>query len=264
MASLSCIGYVPPKHQLCELDILIGLDDLTDLLVPLGEPLTHTVKGTLTVATPHEGVPDRREGVHCRRGGGGRQTVGVSVCLLVDRSMPMPLPPYGWELCDLRSRLVADLAERLGPRANEVIGYAEVARNMSIDRATKAGPEAVYGANLQHALLLGRASTRETGAQRLIQVAYNLPSAHHISGTDVYFNYPPVTESLDAARTEAASAGSEGTRIDTLLLVHPSDAEERIASHDEYFRQISEQTGGSLILVRPDDSVDAAVHSLTD
>jgi len=62
MANFSCIGYVPPKHQLCELYILIGLDDVADFLVPLGEPVTHDVKVTLTEATPSESALDRRDG----------------------------------------------------------------------------------------------------------------------------------------------------------------------------------------------------------
>jgi uncharacterized protein with von Willebrand factor type A (vWA) domain len=174
----------------------------------------------------------------------------------------MPFPTYGWELCDFRSSLVVELTEQLGPSVGVAIGYSEVARTMSVEDVTQAGPDVVYGANLQHALLLGRVSNRETGALRMILVTYNLPSAHHLSGADVYFNYPPVPESLDATRREASSAASDGTQIDTLLLVHPSDDEHRITAHQDFFREISERSNGNLTLVRPGDPSDAVVHDL--
>jgi uncharacterized protein with von Willebrand factor type A (vWA) domain len=176
--------------------------------------------------------------------------------------MPLPFPTYGWELCDLRSRLVVQLTEHLGPSAGVVIGYSEVARTTSLEDVTQAGPEIAYGANLQHALLLGRVSSRETGTLRMILVTYSLPSAHHVSEADVYFNYPPVPESLDAASREASSAASDGTRIDALLLVHPSDDEQRIAAHQDFFRQMSEQSHGNLTLVRPGDPLEDVAQDL--
>jgi uncharacterized protein with von Willebrand factor type A (vWA) domain len=94
---------------------------------------------------------------------------------------------------------------------------------MSVHDVTQAGPDHVYGSNLEHALLLGRASNRVTGTSRIVLVTYSLPSAHHVSGADVYFNYPPVPECLEAAASESSNAAYDGNQIDTLLLVHPSD-----------------------------------------
>ena len=93
MASLSCIGYVPPKHQLCELRILVGLDDVADFLVPLGEPLTHSVKVTLTLATPPEGAPivglGSHIGVKSSRLLAGVSTRGSSVlCIRLKEATP--------------------------------------------------------------------------------------------------------------------------------------------------------------------------------
>ena len=175
----------------------------------------------------------------------------------------MPLPAYGWELCDLRSQLVVELSEKLGSKTSAVIGYAEVARTMSVEDVTQAGPDPVYGSNLQHALLLGRVSNRETGTSRAVLVTYSLPSAHHVSGSDVYFNYPPVPESLEAARREASNSTSDGTRIDTVLLSHSADDEERTAALQNFFKQMSEQAGGNLRLVRPGDPLTGLVHDLT-
>jgi uncharacterized protein with von Willebrand factor type A (vWA) domain len=177
--------------------------------------------------------------------------------------MPYPLQPYGWELCDLRSRLVVALSEQLGSDASAVIGYSELARIRSVEDVTQAGHDPVYGANLQHALLLGRVSNRESGTSRMILVTYSLPSAHHVSGSDVFFMHPPVPQSLEAARREASSAASDGTGIDTLLLVHSSDDEQRIAEHRDFFQKMVEEAGGNLTVIRPGDPLEAVVHDLT-
>jgi uncharacterized protein with von Willebrand factor type A (vWA) domain len=189
--------------------------------------------------------------------------VFVSICLLVDRSMPTPLPTFGWELCDLRSRIVLDLSEQLGSNTSAVIGYSEVAGRMSVQDVAQAGPDHVFGSNLQHAVLLARASNRETGTSRALLITYSLPSAHHVSGAQVFFNYPPAPESLEAAEREVSSAASEGTRIDVLLLVHPSDDEERTEALQQYFGQMSEHSGAELTLVHPGDPFKAVLRHLT-
>lgn len=43
---------------------MIGLDDVADFLVPLGEPLVHSVNATLTLASCFRGIPDRRDDGH--------------------------------------------------------------------------------------------------------------------------------------------------------------------------------------------------------
>jgi hypothetical protein len=52
MARLPSRGYVSSKHQLCDLHILVGFDNVTDVLVPFGESLAHDVNITLTPSRP--------------------------------------------------------------------------------------------------------------------------------------------------------------------------------------------------------------------
>jgi Transposase len=76
---------------------------------------------------------------------------------------------------------------------NETLGH----RGRKADPPLPVPPTAHQGSNLQHALLMARAANRATGSSRIVLVTYNMPSAHHVHA-DVYFNYPPVPESLEA------------------------------------------------------------------
>ena len=142
----------------------------------------------------------------------------MSVALLVDRSVTRQDWP-SYDPFPLRSLIAAEVGRQLGPDLATVIAYSEAARSVTIEEAAEPGLDYVYGSNLQHALLIARLADRTTGSSRIVLVTYNVPSAHHDSGSDVFFNYPPVPETLEATRREASSAASDGIRIDALLIV---------------------------------------------
>ena len=125
----------------------------------------------------------------------------------------MIYPDHIWELFETRNLLVAEISRQLGPRLSTVITYSEVARAASLEVAMAAGPDLVYGSNLQHALLVARGVVRTTGSDQILLLTYSLPSAHHTGGTQPFFMEPPIEQSLDAARREAASATSDGLRL---------------------------------------------------
>ena len=182
----------------------------------------------------------------------------MSTTLVVDRSLHL-LDRLN-DVYLLRNLVASEVGKQLGPELATVITYAEVARSASIEEAAEAGFDYVYGSNLQHALLTARVANRTTGSSRIVLVTYNMPSAHHMS-RDVYFNYPPIPESLDAARREASSAASDGIRIDALLVAQDTTSDQAVALED-YFRPIAEATGGKVLLVTPNDGVDASVDRL--
>ena len=97
----------------------------------------------------------------------------------------------------------------------------------------------------------------------MLLVTYSLPSAHHVSGANVYFNYPPVPMSVEAVQREASSAVADGTRIDTVLLSHSADDAGHTAEVREFLHQISDQSGGRFTLLRPGDPLQGVVGDLT-
>ncbi len=122
------------------------------------------------------------------------------------------------------------------------------------------GHDVVYGSNLQHALVMAREASRATGSDRILILTYSLPSAHHIAG-QAFFMEPPIAESLDAARREAASATSDGLRID-ILTVTPNGDESRSTAIDSYFRPMAQAAGGSIESIATGQEIESVVSRI--
>ena len=77
----------------------------------------------------------------------------------------------------------------------------------------------VYGTNMQHAFLLSRRMlARQTGTKQIIMITDGEPTAHIRESGDVFFNYPPVQETVDATLKEVARCTRDGIRINTFML----------------------------------------------
>jgi uncharacterized protein with von Willebrand factor type A (vWA) domain len=77
----------------------------------------------------------------------------------------------------------------------------------------------VYGTNMQHGFVLARKMlAHETGTRQIIMITDGEPTAHITSSGDVFFNYPPVPETIDATLTEVARCTRAGIRINTFML----------------------------------------------
>ena len=82
----------------------------------------------------------------------------------------------------------------------------------------------VYGTNLQHGLILARKMlAHQQGTKQIILVTDGEPTAHIIPdhggvGYDVYFNYPPVPETLEVTLAEVMRCTRAGITINTFLL----------------------------------------------
>jgi len=59
---------------------------------------------------------------------------------------------------------------------------------------------------------------RETGTKQIIMITDGEPTAHPLPGGEVFFNYPPVHETVEATLTEVARCTREGIRINTFML----------------------------------------------
>jgi uncharacterized protein with von Willebrand factor type A (vWA) domain len=107
---------------------------------------------------------------------------------------------------------------------------------------------------------MARAASRTIGSSRIVLVAYSVPSAHHISGQP-FFRYPPIPESLEAARIEGRACASDGIRIDTLSIIQDPASEEGKALQG-YLRHLTEEAGGTILTVTPSDRVEDSVGHL--
>jgi uncharacterized protein with von Willebrand factor type A (vWA) domain len=59
---------------------------------------------------------------------------------------------------------------------------------------------------------------RKTGSKQIIMITDGEPTAHIQPNGDVFFNYPPVRETVDATLREVARCTRDGIRINTFML----------------------------------------------
>jgi uncharacterized protein with von Willebrand factor type A (vWA) domain len=60
--------------------------------------------------------------------------------------------------------------------------------------------------------------SRQTGTKQIIMITDGEPTAHITPRGDVFFNYPPVQETIEATLREAARCTKDGIRINTFML----------------------------------------------
>ena len=77
----------------------------------------------------------------------------------------------------------------------------------------------VYGTNMQHAFVLARQLlAKQSGTKQIIMITDGEPTAHIEPSGDVFFNYPPVPETVDATLREVARCTRDGIKINTFML----------------------------------------------
>jgi uncharacterized protein with von Willebrand factor type A (vWA) domain len=105
-----------------------------------------------------------------------------------------------------------------------LVGFSEVARVIEPEDLPTVSWDYVYGTNLQHGLILARKMlAHQQGTKQIILVTDGEPTAHIIPdhggvGYEVYFNYPPVPETLEVTLAEVMRCTRAGITINTFLL----------------------------------------------
>ena len=94
----------------------------------------------------------------------------------------------------------------------------------------------VYGTNMQHGFLLARQLlAKQTGTKQIIMITDGEPTAHITPSGDVFFNYPPVPETVEATLREVVRCTTDGIRINTFML----DANSYLKAFIEQLTQIN-------------------------
>jgi uncharacterized protein with von Willebrand factor type A (vWA) domain len=77
----------------------------------------------------------------------------------------------------------------------------------------------VYGTNMQHGFMLARQLlSRQTGTKQIIMITDGEPTAHVMHNGEVFFNYPPVRETVEATLREVVRCTRDNIRINTFVL----------------------------------------------
>ena len=88
----------------------------------------------------------------------------------------------------------------------------------------RAAARGVVGLRLRHEHAARRSCSarqllaRQTGTKQIIMITDGEPTAHITADGDVFFNYPPVRETVEATLREVARCTRDGIRINTFML----------------------------------------------
>ncbi len=179
--------------------------------------------------TVHNAVRRSGQGVPVRMAPGDFEVIETealertATVLLLDLSLSMPIRDNFVPAKRMALALHTLITSRFPRDYLGLVGFSEVAREIDpIDLPTVSW-DYVYGTNLQHGLILARRMlAHQPGTQQIILVTDGEPTAHLVpdggAGYDVFFNYPPVTETLELTLAEVLRCTRAGITINTFLL----------------------------------------------
>lgn len=144
--------------------------------------------------------------------------------LLLDLSLSMPMRDNFVPAKKMALALRTLITSRFPRDYLGLVGFSEVARVIEPEDLPTVSWDYVYGTNLQHGLILARKMlAHQQGTKQIILVTDGEPTAHVIPyregvGYDVFFNYPPVPETLEVTLAEVMRCTKAGITINTFLL----------------------------------------------
>jgi uncharacterized protein with von Willebrand factor type A (vWA) domain len=159
-----------------------------------------------------------------------------STVLMVDLSLSMPMRDNFLAAKKVAMALHSLISSQFPRDYLGIVGFSEVARELKPEQLPEVSWDFVYGTNMQHAFLLARRMlARQTGQKQIIMITDGEPTAHLEADGNVFFNYPPVQETVEATLTEVARCTREGVRINTFML----DANSYLKSFVEKLTQLN-------------------------
>jgi uncharacterized protein with von Willebrand factor type A (vWA) domain len=142
-----------------------------------------------------------------------------STVLMLDLSLSMPMRDNFLSAKKVAMALHSLISSQFPRDYLGIVGFSEVARILQPEHLPEVSWDFVYGTNMQHAFLLSRQLlAKQTGTKQIIMITDGEPTAHIDREGDVFFNYPPVPETIEATLQEVARCTRDGIRINTFML----------------------------------------------
>jgi uncharacterized protein with von Willebrand factor type A (vWA) domain len=148
----------------------------------------------------------------------------TATVLLLDLSLSMPMRDNFVPAKKMALALHTLITTRFPRDYLGLVGFSEVARVIEPVDLPTVSWDYVYGTNLQHGLILARKMlAHQPGTKQIILVTDGEPTAHIIPydrgvGYDVFFNYPPIPETLEVTLSEVMHCTKANITINTFLL----------------------------------------------
>ncbi len=170
--------------------------------------IRRTGGGTPVSLTPDDFEVERTE-----------QLVRSSTVLMLDLSLSMPMRDNFLPAKKVAMALHSLISSQYPRDYLGIVGFSEVARELKAEQLPEVSWDFVYGTNMQHAFQISRRLlARQSGTKQIIMITDGEPTAHITERGDVFFNYPPVRETVDATLKEVARCTRDGIRINTFML----------------------------------------------
>ncbi|HSF85804.1 MAG TPA: VWA domain-containing protein [Acidimicrobiia bacterium] len=186
-----------------------------------GDPFRIDLQGTVTNAVLREGATTGRlqlapDDFMLAE---AEARTSTSTALLLDMSRSMPMRGH-WEHARRMTFALHTLITSQFPEDRlHIVGFADYARVLRPTDLAAVEWEPTYGTNYEHAFLLaGRLLAKESsGARQVILVTDGEPTAHLV-GDQVYFNWPPVRETIERSLREAKRLAQGGVTMNIFML----------------------------------------------
>ncbi len=142
-----------------------------------------------------------------------------STVLMLDLSMSMPMRDNFLPAKKVAMALHSLITSQFPRDYMGIVGFSETAYKLTAAELPEVSWDFAYGTNMHHGFTLARQMlARQTGTKQIIMITDGEPTAHITPRGDVFFNYPPVQETIEATLREAARCTREGIRINTFML----------------------------------------------
>ncbi len=139
--------------------------------------------------------------------------------LMVDLSLSMPMRDNFLAAKKVAMALHSLISSKFPRDYLGIVGFSEVARILKPRDLPEVSWDFVYGTNMQHGFLLARQLlSKQTGTKQIIMITDGEPTAHIEDNGEVFFNYPPVQETIDATFKEVLRLTRDGIKINTFML----------------------------------------------
>ncbi|HMK62801.1 MAG TPA: hypothetical protein VK386_04205 [Acidimicrobiales bacterium] len=148
----------------------------------------------------------------------------ASTVLMVDLSLSMPMRDNFLAAKKVAMALHTLISTQFPRDFLGLVGFSEVAREIKAEELPAVSWDFVYGTNMQHGLMLSRRMlAHRAGSKQIIMITDGEPTAHLVRSPgsdqyDVFFNYPPVPETVRATLGEVLRCTKAGITINTFML----------------------------------------------
>jgi uncharacterized protein with von Willebrand factor type A (vWA) domain len=196
--------------------------------------LLHTGGGVPVQLDPDDFEVDRTEAL-----------TRTSTVLLLDLSFSMALRDNFVAAKKVALALHTLISSRFPSDHLKIVGFSEVARPLRPEQLPEVSWDYGVGTNMHHALTLARRTlSGRAGSRQIVMITDGEPTAHVRDDGEVFFQYPPAPETIEATLAEALRCTREGIRINTFVL----DATPALQS---FVRRVSKLNRGRVFLTTP-------------